>query len=203
MLEKFQNNVKIDWIKVNKLIPVIVQNVLNGMVLMHAYMNFKALYKTQKTGFMVFYSRTKKKLWMKGEFSGNFLILVHLIHDCDNDTLLALVKSIGKTCHLDQDSCFKYPNSSFIFLNKLENCIENRKHNMERNSYTKKLYNSGVNRIIQKFGEEAVEVIISVCRDNKKNIINEVSDLIYHLMVVLSAKEIPLSVICNNLYNRS
>ncbi|WP_343189522.1 bifunctional phosphoribosyl-AMP cyclohydrolase/phosphoribosyl-ATP diphosphatase HisIE [Buchnera aphidicola] len=202
MLSIFKN-IKIDWKKVNGMIPVIVQNIFNGKVLMLAYMNRKAFNKTKETGFLIFYSRTKKRLWMKGETSGNFLNLINILHDCDNDTLLVLVNSIGFTCHLKKSSCFSYPYSNFLFLYKLESNIKEKKYNNNNNSYTKYLYNRGINRIVQKFGEESIEVVISSLKNNKKNLIDEASDLIYHFLVLLSKKNIKLHKIINNLYKRS
>ena len=166
---------KLNWDKTNGMLPVIIQSYYSNKILMHGYMNKPAFFQTRKEGMVTFYSRTKKRLWKKGETSGNYLKVVNITTDCDYDTLLILVIAIGKTCHLDSDSCFflSYEHSTFLF--ELETIIA-EKINMKNNlSYTYNLYNSGTARIAQKVGEEAVETILSVFKEDKKELINECS----------------------------
>jgi phosphoribosyl-ATP pyrophosphohydrolase/phosphoribosyl-AMP cyclohydrolase len=175
----------LNWKKVNGLIPVIVQNFFSNEILMHGYMNKQAILKTFDSKHLTFFSRTKNRLWTKGEKSKNYLKVIDLVEDCDRDSLLALVKPIGKTCHLQKKSCFLIKNESVSFILELEKILENNRKKNSNNSYTYSLYKKGLNRISQKVGEEAVELVIaSICK-NKKDIINESSDLFYHLLVLL------------------
>ncbi|WP_343184112.1 bifunctional phosphoribosyl-AMP cyclohydrolase/phosphoribosyl-ATP diphosphatase HisIE [Buchnera aphidicola (Ceratovacuna keduensis)] len=187
----------INWNKINNMIPVIIQNNFSGRVLMLGYMNQEALKITLKQKVVTFYSRVKKRLWTKGETSGNYLNVIDIILDCDLDSIVILVNPIGKTCHLKNKSCFNYKNTCFDFLYILEDIINKRKKS-SKNSYTKKLYNSGIERIAQKVGEESVETILSSLGKKSNKFINEVSDLIYHLLVLINAKKLNMyKIICN------
>ncbi|QJC32395.1 bifunctional phosphoribosyl-AMP cyclohydrolase/phosphoribosyl-ATP diphosphatase HisIE [Enterobacteriaceae endosymbiont of Donacia dentata] len=204
MLKKdFVDN--LNWIKTNGLIPTIIQHKISGQILMHAYMNKESLKITLNTKKVTFFSRTKKKIWTKGETTGNFLILKNITTDCDKDTLLILVESINKTCHLNEYSCFKKFTSNFTFLYLLEKYLDKKKEkdNMKPFSYTYKLYQSGLKRISQKVGEEAIETIIAANYDNKTDFIEETADLIYHLIILLKFKNINLNNIIEILKKRN
>ncbi|QFQ31955.1 bifunctional phosphoribosyl-AMP cyclohydrolase/phosphoribosyl-ATP diphosphatase HisIE [Buchnera aphidicola] len=202
MLIKQKKIFKLDWNKTNGMIPTIIQDFLSNEVLMHGYMNQEAFLKTQEERFVTFYSRSKKRLWTKGETSGNFLRVIKIIPDCDNDSLLVLVEPIGNTCHLNQKSCFVLKNNYLYFLFELERIIEDRKNNNLKNSYTSSLYKSGTQRIAQKVGEEAVETILAAMKKNTKELINEASDLIYHLLVLLHDQNLNFNLIVENLKKR-
>ncbi|AEH39663.1 phosphoribosyl-AMP cyclohydrolase / phosphoribosyl-ATP pyrophosphohydrolase [Buchnera aphidicola (Cinara tujafilina)] len=193
---------KLDWKKTDYMMPVIAQNYLSGEILMHGYMNKKALLYTIKKKLLTFFSRTKKRLWTKGELSKNFLHVISISLDCDHDTILVLVKSIGNTCHLNRISCFNYSFFSYLFLYKLDNIIEYKKHDTLENSYTKKLYSSGTARIAQKVGEEAIETVLAALEKDSINLINEASDLIFHLLVLLHNRNLCFNDIIKNLKNR-
>ncbi|WP_422667564.1 bifunctional phosphoribosyl-AMP cyclohydrolase/phosphoribosyl-ATP diphosphatase HisIE [Buchnera aphidicola] len=193
---------KLNWLKTNKMMPTIIQDYQSNMVLMHGYMNQEAFLKTQKEGIVTFYSRTKNRLWTKGEESGNFLKVIEISTDCDYDTLLILVSINGHTCHLNKKSCFFSKKYYSMFLFELEKILHERKNIYKKNSYTQKLYQLGTKYIAQKVGEEAVETILAAMQDDKKELINEVSDLIYHLMVLLQNQNINLNMIINNLKKR-
>ncbi len=150
-------------------------------------MNEEALVKTQKEGKVTFFSRTKNRLWTKGEESGNFLMIKSIAQDCDNDTLLIMVDPIGPTCHKGTKSCFNN-DSSNGFVYQLETTIEQRINSEDASSYTKQLVESGINKVAQKVGEEAVEVVIEAKDDNEKLFLNECADLMYHYLVLLKAK---------------
>ncbi|WP_343155206.1 bifunctional phosphoribosyl-AMP cyclohydrolase/phosphoribosyl-ATP diphosphatase HisIE [Buchnera aphidicola (Kurisakia onigurumii)] len=196
----------IDWKKIHGNIPVIVQNNCSGEVLMHAFMNRQAIEQSIETSFVTFYSRTKKRLWKKGETSGNFLKIKKIFLDCDNDCLLILVKPIGKTCHLDKNSCFSSKNNKhipeFTFLYYLDNLIEHKKNDFNNFSYTNNLFQEGKKRIAQKVGEEAIEVVIAAIEKKNKDLIEESSDLIYHFLVLLHSHNLDLKVIIENLKSR-
>ncbi len=185
---------KINWEKVGELIPAIIQNSSTGDVLMLAYMNREALERTIEQKRAIFYSRSKKRLWLKGESSGNQLKICQIFLDCDQDSLLVLVEPLGPTCHTGQRSCFGdtsvIPSQS---LAKLEGTINDRRSVLPENSYTSQLIRSGINKIAQKVGEEAVEVVVAALAENNSAIINEAADLLYHLMVLLSVKNISLN----------
>lgn len=201
MLKKY-NLSKINWIKTNGMIPAIIQNYYSNEVLMHGYMNQEALLKTQKENLVTFYSRTKKCLWTKGHTSGNYLKVMEISTDCDYDTLLILVSSIGETCHLKNKSCFSVRKYDIDFLFNLEELIEHKKNNYINNSYTSYLYQSGIYRIAQKVGEEAIETILSAMKKDKNELINESSDLIYHLIVLLHNQDLNLTTVIENLKKR-
>ena len=176
------------------LIPVIIQDSISKTVLMLGYMNDEAIRKTKKTGNVTFYSRTKKRLWTKGEKSGNFLRLVNMKVDCDNDTILIYVKPEGPTCHLGTDSCWGEKNlSKFGYLSQLEEIIAERKKDDKKNSYVASLFREGINKIAQKVGEEATETIIEAKDENKQLFLNESADLLFHYLILLQAKGFRLS----------
>ena len=176
------------------LIPVIIQDSISMTVLMLGYMNDEAIRKTKKTGNVTFYSRTKKRLWTKGEESGNFLRLVNMKVDCDNDTILIYVKPEGPTCHLGTDSCWGEKNlSKFGYLSQLEEIIAERKKDHKKNSYVASLFREGINKIAQKVGEEATETIIEAKDENKQLFLNESADLLFHYLILLQAKGFRLS----------
>ena len=176
------------------LIPVIIQDSISKTVLMLGYMNDEAVRKTKKTGNVTFYSRTKKRLWTKGEESGNFLRLVNMKVDCDNDTILIYVKPEGPTCHLGTDSCWGEKNlSKFGYLSQLEEIIAERKKDDKKNSYVASLFREGINKIAQKVGEEATETIIEAKDENKELFLNESADLLFHYLILLQAKGFRLS----------
>lgn len=186
------------------LLPAIIQDVNTRTVLMLGYMNEEALTKTQESGNVTFYSRTKKRLWTKGEESGNFLELVSIKEDCDQDTLLIQVKPKGPTCHKGSDTCWDSKNeSSFGFLSELEATIKSRKENNSEDSYVASLFRKGINKIAQKVGEEAIETVIEAKDDNEELFLNESADLLFHYMILLQAKGYTLTDIVSVLEGRS
>ena len=170
------------------LMPAIVQDDLSGKVLMLGYMNAEALRLTQATGKVTFYSRSKQRLWVKGETSGHFLLLKSISTDCDDDTLLVKVKPLGPTCHEGFDTCFQEKNESNDFINQLDQLIENTRISPREGSYTTQLFTAGIQKIAQKVGEEAVETILEAQAAGKEDLVYEASDMIYHLLVLLRAK---------------
>ncbi|MDD2245369.1 MAG: bifunctional phosphoribosyl-AMP cyclohydrolase/phosphoribosyl-ATP diphosphatase HisIE [Dysgonamonadaceae bacterium] len=193
---------KIDFSKSGGLVPVIIQDVLSAKVLMLGYMNEEALEKTKNEGKVTFFSRSKNRLWTKGETSGNFLLVEEILVDCDNDTLLIKVTPIGPTCHTGSISCFK-DESAKGFLYKLENIIEKRIADNPENSYTSRLFKRGVNKVAQKVGEEAVELVIEAKDNNLDLFKNEAADLLYHLIILLKTKDVKLTDIEEVLIGRS
>lgn len=180
---------KLDFEKMGGLIPAIIQDSCTGKVLMLGFMNEESLAKTEETGKVTFYSRTKNRLWTKGETSGNFLNVVSIATDCDNDTLLIKVKPIGPVCHTGSDTCFGETNETdLFFLSYLQDFIDKRKAEMPEGSYTTSLFKKGVNRMAQKVGEEAVETVIEATNGTDEGFLYEASDLIYHLIVLLTSK---------------
>lgn len=177
----------IDFNKENGLVPVVVQNVNTLQVLMLGYMNQEALDKTQEDGFVTFYSRSKQRLWMKGETSNNKLKVENIQVDCDNDTLLIMATPSGPTCHTGSTSCFKEETSKG-FLYELESTINEKIDNDDPNSYTNELYKRGMNKMAQKVGEEAVELVIEAKDSNDDLFKNEAADLLYHYLILLKAK---------------
>ncbi|MDC1167429.1 bifunctional phosphoribosyl-AMP cyclohydrolase/phosphoribosyl-ATP diphosphatase HisIE [Flavobacteriaceae bacterium] len=177
------------------LVPAIIQDATSKNVLMLGFMNQEALEITQNTKKVTFFSRTKNRLWTKGEESGNFLNLVDLKLDCDNDTLLIFVNPSGPTCHTGSDTCWNDSNlTSYGFISKLEETIENRIENADAsNSYVASLFKKGINKIAQKVGEEAVEVIIEAKDDNDDLFLNESADLLFHYLLLLQAKGFKLN----------
>ena len=194
---------KIDFAKGSGLIPAIIQHSETNQVLMLGYMNEEALDITNKTGLVTFFSRSRNKIWTKGETSGNLLQLVTMIIDCDNDTLLIKVLPKGPVCHNGTVSCFdedKFTNTSF--LSKLEEIIKSRKSKDESESYTAKLLNGPLRRIAQKVGEEGVETALASVTETDEKLISESADLLYHLLVLLQAKNLELSDVVNELNKR-
>ncbi|WP_116473273.1 bifunctional phosphoribosyl-AMP cyclohydrolase/phosphoribosyl-ATP diphosphatase HisIE [Zobellella maritima] len=194
---------KLDWDKVDGLMPAIVQDCHSGRVLMLGYMNRDALEKTQATGQVTFFSRTKNRLWTKGESSGHVLQLRDISTDCDNDTLLAQVEPIGPTCHLGNVSCFneqQLPNLSF--LAELEQVLAARKGADPASSYTASLYAKGTKRIAQKVGEEGVETALAATVHDHDELVNESADLLYHLTVLLQQEGLSLSDVIGKLHER-
>ncbi len=194
---------KLNFEKLNGLVPAIVVDNSNNQVLMLGFMNEAALKKTLETNLVTFFSRTRNTLWTKGVTSGNYLRLINIITDCDNDALLIYANPDGNTCHTGNYSCFGVPQTeSLSFLHELFDVIKCRKNELPDNSYTAKLFKSGADRIIQKVGEEAVETLIAAKNRDKTEIINEVSDMIYHLFVMLAEQEIEFGEVVNNLKKR-
>ncbi|WP_368900157.1 bifunctional phosphoribosyl-AMP cyclohydrolase/phosphoribosyl-ATP diphosphatase HisIE [Mixta calida] len=193
---------QLDWEKTDGMMPTIVQHSVSGEVLMHGYMNQEALTKTLNEGKVTFWSRTKARLWTKGETSGHFLNVVSITPDCDNDTLLVLAQPIGPTCHLGTSSCFSPAAPDWTFLWQLEQLLAARKQADPDSSYTAKLYASGTKRIAQKVGEEGVETALAATVNDRHELTNEASDLLYHLMVLLQDQNLDLSAIINNLRAR-
>lgn len=184
------------------IVPVIVQDNLTGKVLMLGYMNSQALQQTLDTKLVTFYSRSKQRIWVKGETSKNFLHLIDIKTDCDNDTLLVKARADGPVCHTGADTCFSETNKTDNFLTELENIISNRKQNHDPKSYTSSLFAKGINSIAQKVGEEAIEVIIE-SKDNNQNLfLNEAADLLFHYLILLQAKEKKLADVIEILKQR-
>jgi phosphoribosyl-ATP pyrophosphohydrolase/phosphoribosyl-AMP cyclohydrolase len=191
----------IDFNKGNGLVPVVIQDNNSLQVLMVGYMNEEAFKKTQEEGKVTFFSRSKNRLWTKGETSGNFLIVKEITIDCDNDALLIKVNPAGPVCHTGRKSCFgeEIP-KGFIF--ELEQIVNQRIDNNIKESYTNKLFRKGINKVAQKVGEEAVELIIEAKDDDPELFKNEAADLLYHLLILLKAKSISFSEIEEVLLNR-
>ncbi|MBP9152494.1 MAG: bifunctional phosphoribosyl-AMP cyclohydrolase/phosphoribosyl-ATP diphosphatase HisIE [Flavobacteriales bacterium] len=177
----------VDFSKGDGLVPVIIQHYATKMVLMLGYMNEAALAKTQTDGKVTFFSRSKQRLWTKGEESGNFLLLKSIQIDCDNDTLLIQAEPVGPTCHKGTDTCFGDADASG-FAYQLQRIIEDRKANPSEKSYTTSLFEKGINKIAQKVGEEAIETVIEAKDDNDELFLNESADLLFHYLVLLTAK---------------
>jgi phosphoribosyl-AMP cyclohydrolase / phosphoribosyl-ATP pyrophosphohydrolase len=192
---------KLDFEKSNGLIPCVVQDADTEKVLMLAFMNAEALDKTKREKRVTFYSRSKQRLWTKGESSGNYLELVKIIPDCDGDTLLIKARPKGPVCHTGSDTCFNESNKR-QGIEFLEDVIQDRKKNPKSGSYTNKLLNSGINKVAQKVGEEAVELIIEAKDNNRQKFVGEAADLMYHYLVLLAAKDILLSDVVKVLRER-
>ncbi|MCW1360151.1 bifunctional phosphoribosyl-AMP cyclohydrolase/phosphoribosyl-ATP diphosphatase HisIE [Campylobacter jejuni] len=204
-MQNYENlNEKINWQKVDGLIPAIIQDAKTCEVLMLGFMDQKALEKSLESKKVVFFSRTKNRLWMKGEESGNFLNIVDLSLDCDNDTLLILANPMGPTCHTGDISCFEKlsKNADFVFLARLEKLINSRKNADESTSYTAKLFKSGTKRIAQKVGEEGVETALAATIKDKDELICEAADLMYHLSVLLADADLSFSDVIAKLKER-
>lgn len=185
-----ENSNKLSWDKMDNLLPAIVQDALSGKVLMQGYMDQDALAKTLETGKVTFFSRSKQRLWTKGETSGNTLDLVSVACDCDQDSLLVLANPNGPTCHTGVESCWFDGNTpAFTFLADLERVLAARKDADPKSSYTASLYNKGIKRIAQKVGEEGVETALAATVHDKEELKNEAADLLYHLTVLLQARD--------------
>ena len=189
-----ENSNKLAWDKMDNLLPAFVQDALSGKVLMQGYMDQDALAKTLETGKVTFFSRSKQRLWTKGETSGNTLDLVSVACDCDQDSLLVLANPNGPTCHTGAESCWFDGNTpAFTFLADLERVLAARKDADPKSSYTASLYNKGIKRIAQKVGEEGVETALAATVHDKEELKNEAADLLYHLTVLLQASDMSLN----------
>ena len=192
----------LDFSKGDGLLPVVVQDAATGRVLMLGYMNEAALRRTQADRRVTFYSRSKQRLWTKGESSGNYLELVELRVDCDRDTILARVHPAGPVCHTGSDTCFDEKNEPAYFLAHLERVIQQRKGADPATSYTSSLFAKGINKVAQKVGEEAVELVIEAKDDDRTLFLGEAADLLYHYLVLLAAKEYTLENVLDVLRER-
>ncbi|WP_131536887.1 bifunctional phosphoribosyl-AMP cyclohydrolase/phosphoribosyl-ATP diphosphatase HisIE [Pedobacter nototheniae] len=191
----------LDWDKTAGLLPVIIQDYKTLEVLMLGYMNAEAFEKTKAEGKVTFFSRTKNRLWTKGETSNNFLYVKDMFVDCDNDTILIKADAVGPTCHTGSRSCFKTDfNQNFIF--ELENIIADRYENPVEGSYINKMRNKGLNKIAQKVGEEGVETVIAALAETEEELIGEASDLVFHLLFLLKEKGLSIQDIAKNLEKR-
>lgn len=197
------NQDQIDFSKQQDLVPAIVQHALTGAVLMQGYMNAEAMAATLAEQRVTFYSRSKQRLWCKGESSGHYLQLVSLHTDCDQDSLLALALPQGPTCHLGTESCFSAEDhSEQPLLNQLMRIIQNRAANAEGSSYTERLLAEGSKRVAQKVGEEGVETALAAVAGDRDELLNESADLLYHLLVLLRTKDLELSDVLAVLHQR-
>jgi phosphoribosyl-ATP pyrophosphohydrolase/phosphoribosyl-AMP cyclohydrolase len=195
---------KIDFEKMGGLVPAIIQDATTKNVLMLGFMNEKAYQKTLDTKHVTFWSRTRQTLWTKGETSGHFLHLVSMQIDCDNDTLLVKVNPVGPTCHTGTDTCWGEDNemNPLLFLTELQDFINKRKEEMPEGSYTTKLFKDGVNKIAQKVGEEALETVIEATNGTNDHLVYEASDLLYHLLVLLTEKGLRIEDVAAELQKR-
>ena len=195
---------KIDFEKMGGLVPAIIQDATTKNVLMLGFMNEEAYQKTIDTKHVTFWSRTRQTLWTKGETSGHFLNLVSMQIDCDNDTLLVKVNPVGPTCHTGTDTCWGEDNdiNPLLFLTELQDFINKRKEEMPEGSYTTKLFRDGVNKIAQKVGEEALETVIEATNGTSDHLIYEASDLLYHLLVLLTEKGLRIEDVAAELQQR-
>lgn len=195
---------KVNFEKVGGLVPAVIQDASSKQMLMLGYMNREAIQKTLDTGKVTFYSRTKQRLWTKGESSGNFLLLKEILLDCDGDTLLIKAEPVGPVCHTGADTCFGEGNnnSKTAFIDQLRATIKDRKNNPTDKSYTASLFAKGINKVAQKVGEEAVEIVIEAKDDNKGLFMGEAADLLYHYLVLLEAKGYELDEVMQVLMDR-
>jgi phosphoribosyl-ATP pyrophosphohydrolase/phosphoribosyl-AMP cyclohydrolase len=195
---------KIDFEKMGGLVPAIIQDADTKNVLMLGFMNEEAYKKTLETRHVTFWSRTRQTLWTKGETSGHFLNLVDIKIDCDNDTLLVRVNPIGPTCHTGTDTCWGEDNerNPLLFLSELQSFIDKRKQEMPEGSYTTSLFNKGINKIAQKVGEEALETVIEATNGTSDHLVYEASDLLYHLLVMLTEKGLRIEDVASELQKR-
>ncbi len=195
---------KIDFEKMGGLVPAIIQDATTRQVLMLGFMNEEAYNKTMETGHVTFWSRSRQTLWTKGETSGHFLNLVSIKNDCDNDTLLVRVNPVGPTCHTGTDTCWGETNEAnpILFLSELQDFIDQRKAEMPEGSYTTSLFTKGINKIAQKVGEEALETVIEATNGTDEHLRYEASDLLYHLIVMLTAKGMRIEDVARELQQR-
>jgi phosphoribosyl-ATP pyrophosphohydrolase/phosphoribosyl-AMP cyclohydrolase len=194
---------KPDFEKTGGLVPAIIQDDQTGKVLMLGFMNEEALSKTKETGMVTFFSRSKNRLWMKGETSGNTLQATDILLDCDRDALLIKAHPAGPVCHTGEDTCFGEQNAGdLLFLEYLQNLIEKRRREMPKGSHTSSLFMEGLNRMAQKVGEEAVETVIEATNGTKEGFLYEASDLVFHLMILLTSKGFRIEDICRELKER-
>lgn len=189
-MEKIKETTAPDFSKLNGLVPAVIQDNTTLKVLMLGFMNEEAWRKTEETGRVTFFSRSRNRLWTKGEESGNFLEVTEILSDCDNDTLLIKVNPAGPVCHTGADTCWEEVNeeSDLLFLEYLQDLVDERKREMPEGSYTTSLFREGTRRIAQKVGEEAVETILGAVSGDDENFLYEGADLLYHLIVLLSQK---------------
>jgi len=193
----------IDYSKLNGLVPAIIQDAVTAKVLMLGFMNEEAFARTTETGLVTFFSRTKNRLWTKGEESGNFLRVIEVLADCDSDTLLIKVNPVGPVCHTGNDTCWNEKNKNdFFFLQYLQSFIQTRFRDMPEGSYTTSLFKKGVNRMAQKVGEEAVETVIEATNGTDEKFLEEAADLLYHLIVLLTFKGYSLDDLGSELKQR-
>jgi phosphoribosyl-ATP pyrophosphohydrolase/phosphoribosyl-AMP cyclohydrolase len=205
LLEKFVKMIvmSLDFDKMGGLIPAVIQDTVTLKVLMVGFMNQDAYQKTCETRQVTFFSRTKNRLWTKGEESGNFLDVDEILADCDSDTLLIMARPRGPVCHTGSDTCFgEVNNQGIAFLDYLQKFIQRRKEEMPEGSYTTHLFSKGINRMAQKVGEEAVETVIEAKDNNDDLFIGEAADLVYHLIVLLTAKGFSLDDVAAKLESR-
>ena len=195
---------KIDFEKCGGLVPAIIQDAQTKNVLMLGYMNQEALNKTLETKKVTFWSRSRNCLWTKGETSGNFLHMVDIKIDCDNDTLLVKANPDGPTCHTGTDTCWGEVNEQnpLLFLTELQDFINRRHDEMPEGSYTTKLFKDGINKIAQKVGEEALETVIEATNGTSEHLVYEASDLLYHLVVMLASKGLRIEQVAEELHKR-
>lgn len=196
---------QLDWNKGEGLLPAIVQDAFDGRVLMQAWLNAEALQVTLQSGKVTFFSRSRQQLWIKGETSGHSLNLNAIHADCDRDSLLILAEPHGPICHRNTTSCYDEDHAVFpelAFLSELENLIADRHQNRPSGSYTTELFESGIRRIAQKIGEEGVETALAASNGDDAEVCNESADLLYHLLVMLRARQIPLAKIVDTLSQR-
>ena len=195
---------QIDFVKGGGLVPAIIQDPTTGKVLMLGYMNQEAYEKTMATGKVTFYSRSRQCLWTKGETSGNYLHLVSISVDCDNDTLLVKATPDGPTCHTGTDTCWGEKNETnpLLFLSELQDFIIKRHEEMPEGSYTTSLFKDGLNRMAQKVGEEALELVIEAVNGTNDRLIYEGSDMLYHLIVLLTSKGLRIEDMARELQER-
>jgi phosphoribosyl-ATP pyrophosphohydrolase/phosphoribosyl-AMP cyclohydrolase len=204
-IEQSEQIAQLDWSKSDGLLPAVVQDAFDGRVLMQAWMNQAALQQTLESGKVTFFSRSRQQLWTKGETSENYLNLQAVHADCDLDSLLILAEPAGPTCHRNTISCFDGTTAVFpklAFVAELENLIKDRDQNRPEGSYTTSLLESGVRRIAQKIGEEGVETALAASNGDDQEVCNESADLLYHLLVMLRARQIPLADIIKTLIER-
>lgn len=194
----------IDFEKMDGLVPAIIQDAKSLKVLMLGFMNKEAYDKTLETGKVTFYSRTRKCIWTKGETSGNFLNVVSIKNDCDNDTLLIQVNPVGPVCHTGADTCWNEKNEAnpLLFLSYLQDFINKRHEEMPEGSYTTSLFKDGINRMAQKVGEEALEAVIEATNGTNERLVYEGSDFLYHLIVLLTAKGLRIEDLAKELQVR-
>jgi phosphoribosyl-ATP pyrophosphohydrolase/phosphoribosyl-AMP cyclohydrolase len=203
MIITTENSAQIAWEKMDNLVPAIVQDALSGKVLMQGFMDQAALAHTLETGHVTFFSRSKQRLWTKGESSGNTLNLVQVEADCDNDSLLVLAHPVGPTCHTGETACwFDNAQSDYTFIADLEQLIASRKGADPSSSYTASLYNKGIKRIAQKVGEEGVETALAATVADLDELKNESADLMYHLLVLLQASGLSMQDVVGVLRER-
>lgn len=194
---------KVDFKKYKDgLVPAVVQDYRTQKVLMLGFMNEEALHKTEESGLVTFYSRSKKRLWTKGEESGHHLQLRQMLIDCDNDTLLIKAEPSGPVCHTGADTCWSEKNHKEDFLYYLEHIIELRKNGSDERSYVRQLFGKGINKIAQKVGEEAVELVIEAKDVNRELFLNEAADLLFHYIVLLQAKDCTIADVVKVLEQR-